>query len=106
MRIVASLASAEFDPVLLVLRNCEVAKALTGEKPIAAPTVVVAFGKDFGQQWMEPLTLEIEKELSATTLARRAYQQGVVLHDLVDHLEDPMLSDWYPNSNFVNLVQK
>jgi hypothetical protein len=106
MRIVASLASAEFDPVLLVLRNSEVAKALADETPIAAPKVVVAFGKDFGQQWMEPITLEIDKELSATMLARKAYQQGVVLYDLVDHLEDPTLSDWHPNSNFVKLLQK
>lgn len=102
----ASLASAEFDPVLLVLRNSEVSKALAGESPIAAPTVVMAFGKDFGQQWMEPLTLEIDKELNATTLARKAHQQGVVLLDLVDHLEDPMLSEWHPNSSFVKLVQK
>ena len=101
----ASLANAEFDPVLLVLRNSEVAKALAGETGIAASTIVTAYGKDFGQQWMEPLTLEIDKELNATSLARKAYQKGVVLHDLVDHLEDPMSSEWHPNSSFVKLVQ-
>lgn len=103
LRIAASLASCVQDePVLIVLQNEAVVGCFNGEQKA---DVIKAFGKDFGQQWMEPLQLTLEKEASALEAARQARKDKIILDDLVDHWESAV-EECYPNSAVTKCIEK
>ena len=103
LRIAASLASEKGEPVLMVLQNEAVAESLKGGD--TKEDVVKAFGKDFGQQWMEPLEVTLDKETGALDAARQAYQEQVVVNDLVDHWEvEATTTEWYPSAAVAKCV--
>jgi len=106
LRIAASLAAAnsQGEPVLVVLQNEAVADCLSGG---SKTDVIKAYGKDFGQQWMEPLDLSLESETKALEAARQAHKDKVALNDLVDHWEgDSADTEWYPSAAVAKCVEK
>jgi hypothetical protein len=102
LRIVASLAAAAAssgEPVLLVLRNGPLVKTVLqetlDEDASKSNNMILAFGKDFGQQWLQPVPIQIDQPAKACKTARDSFQNGnVVVVDLVDHWESPTAVDW------------
>ena len=86
LRVVATLASEEFEPVLLVVRNEELGDFISGTKGHAS-NAIKAYGKDFGGNWMEPLMVSVEEESEAAMAVRDAYRNGNKVSDLIDHWE-------------------
>jgi hypothetical protein len=105
LRIAASLGGANSDePVLLILQNQAVADCLNGDT--TDQHVLKAFGKDFGQQWMEPLNVSLESEVKALEAARQAHTDKVVLNDLVDHWKgESPTTEWYPSAAVAKCVE-
>lgn len=106
LRIVASLAAAATDgeePVLVVLQNEPLSQIARGYK--AASPAVQAFGKDFGQQWLEPLEVNITKEADAASAAQQAYKEAIPVPDLVDHWESSNV-EWLHNAALTKCVNK
>lgn len=97
LRIAASLASSLKDePILIVLQN-EAVSACLG-KGEGTADLIKAYGKDFGQQWMEPLELAIEKESGALEAAKQAHSEKIIVNDLVDQFEgESAKTEWYPS---------
>lgn len=103
LRMAANLAtgsdgSSKMDPVLLVLNNATVAGFLnnwksTGDNPIQG------YGRDFGDQWLEPVSTILAKHSGGFvgTIASKAFSNGTLVNDLVDHLDGLPASSWYPN---------
>ena len=54
LRVVANLSSKEKEPVLIILQNKAINQLAKGLGKFSAVSAIKAFGKDFGQQWMEP----------------------------------------------------
>lgn len=108
LRIVSSLASGnknQGEPVLCVLQNESLAKCLKGSSEGGAD-VIKAYGKDFGQQWLEPLKTVVTEETNAVNAAREARRQDILINDFVDHLEaDTASAIWYPNPDVEKLVK-
>lgn len=108
LRIATSLAAAtkeQGEPVLMVLQNQVVADCLNGKTENT--NVIKAYGKDFGQQWMEPLEISLEGEVKALEAAREALRDKVVLNDLVDHWEgNSAATEWYPSAAVAKCVEK
>jgi hypothetical protein len=107
LRIVANLASddASKEPVLLVLDNAVLAKCLTGKSDSSAP-IVKAFGKDFGQQWMEPLDkVAISSKVQAAA-ASAFSSDSIAIVDLVNHLEEDAAEEWMSNAALTKHVAK
>jgi hypothetical protein len=105
LRIAASLGSSvENEPVLIVLQNEAVAECFKGGK---YADVMKAFGKNFGQQWMEPLEVRLLKETSALEAARQAHKDEIVLNDLVDHWEGESAAvEWHPSVAVAECIEK
>jgi hypothetical protein len=93
LRIVANLDGDSADKVLLVLRNQEVGDIVNNESTKAS-SVVGAFGKDFGSQWMEPLEVTVSNEVDAAGSARKEYESTTAVTDLVDHWKSVTTSEW------------
>jgi hypothetical protein len=106
LRIAESLAAnIQGEPILVVMQNQVVAECLDGDMTKAG--VIKAYGKDFGQQWMEPLQVTLESEGKALEGARQAHKDKVVLNDLVDHWEgDTAAAEWYPSAAVAKCVEK
>lgn len=105
LRIAASLGAAGGDePVLIVLQNQAVADCLNGD---TSTSVIKAYGKDFGQQWMEPLEVSLQSEVKALEAAKQAHHdQKVVLNDLVDHWEGKSAAtEWFPSAAVAKCVE-
>lgn len=97
LRIAASLADASKDePVLIVLDNEELATCLRGENPKGS--VLKGLGKDFGQQWLEPLSLNVTNESKTHAAASSAFEGDIKVVDLVNHLDDDDHPDWPTNA--------
>lgn len=105
LRIAASLAgNTQGEPVLIVVQNEALADSLKGG---TRTDVIKAYGKDFGQQWMEPLDVSVESKAKALEAARQAHGDNVVLNDLVDHWEgDSAATVWYPSADVAKCVEK
>lgn len=103
LRIAASLAasSADGEPILIVLQNQAVAECLQGDSKM---DVIRAYGKDFGQQWKEPLEVSLESKTKALEAARQAHEDNVTLNDLVDSWDSA--TDWYPSTQVVKCIEK
>lgn len=107
LRIASGLATAssQGEPILIVLQNRAVAACLT-EEGKAGVRVLKAFGKDFGQQWMEPLDVSLESETQALEAARKAHSNKIAINDLVDHWEaDSPSAEWYPSASLAKYVE-
>jgi len=108
LRMVAALGADEtnnkLEPVLLVLSNVAVSACLQGKASIG--TTMAAFGKDFGQQWLEPAKCAVENAAGTSTAAKEGFLAAVQVNDLVDHFEGPEASTpWFPNAAVDKLVQ-
>ena len=109
LKIVSSLASGSGkEPALLVVRNDnDLAKVLLEGDEQALDSVVKAFGKNFGQQWLEPLTMSVDKKSSTSKAVQTAWKEKLPVVDLADHLEsDPKTSKWYPNDSLTRFVKQ
>ena len=106
LRIVANLETENFEPVLLVLNNSALAKFFSDPNDGSASELFNAFGKDFGKQWMEPLSLSLEKSGGVVEAAREACKEGLVVDDLVDHWEGSCSAEWDPSARLSELVEK
>lgn len=91
LRVVAGLASADSpDPILLVLDNDTIVKIRKGEEQ-TAEKIVSAFGKDFGNQWMEPLKHEVPDFGKAS---KAIASNAIEVKDLTDHWKAGASSEW------------
>ena len=106
LRIVANLETEDFEPVLLVLSNLALSKFFSDPNEGAASELFRAFGKDFGKQWMEPLSLALEKVGAIAESAREACREGIVVDDLVDHWEGSFSPEWNPSTDIAKIVDK
>ena len=106
LRSVANLETENFEPVLLVLNNSALAKFFSDPNDGSASELFNAFGKDFGKQWMEPLSLSLEKSGGVVEAAREACKEGLVVDDLVDHWEGSCSAEWDPSARLSELVEK
>ena len=93
LRIVANMEIDAEKPVLLVLRNKGIGQLVCGEEN-AVPSVVHAYGKDFGQQWMDPLELSVRQVAEATRAAKSLFEEGKFARDLIDHWAEGNSSEW------------
>jgi hypothetical protein len=76
---------------LLVLNNQAIVD-LVLEKENSPKDAVMAFGKDFGLQYMEPLTLNVSDVNKATKASSNI--NNIQVRDLVDHWEAGTSSEW------------
>jgi hypothetical protein len=93
LRIAANLATDSNEPVLLVLRNEIIGQLINGEET-SASAAIQAFGKNFGQQWMDPLEVSVLQETDATRATKELHEEGTSINDLVDHWQNGASSDW------------
>jgi len=96
LRIVASLAICE--PVLLFLNN-ETIIDLLGKNECLVSNAILAYGKDFGMQWMEPLELKVLNESNAEKVIDAIFKDKMKINDLVDHWDEGTSSEWTSASN-------
>lgn len=95
LRIAASLANgdAATSPVLVVLNNEGIAKVVEGkEENVPSETIITVYGKDFGEQWMEPLTHNVSDFSKAVKAI--VTNKNTPIKDLVDHWEAGTSSEW------------
>ena len=94
LRIAASLETDDsIEPVLIVLENEGIGRIACGEAK-SVDSVVQAFGKDFGKQWMEPLEVMIQQGDKSATATQQAYRKGISISDLTDHWKTTDKSEW------------
>lgn len=108
LKIVSSLGngSNKKEPVLVVVRNDELAEVLKGTES-ALDSVVKALGKDFGQQWLEPLSLSFSNKYGTAKAVSSAFAEKISVMDLVDHFEgDPKTSKWPHNDALTRFVKQ
>ena len=104
MRMAANLATDSIESTLIMVHNANLAKCLREEGK--ADGVLNAYGKDFGQQYMEPLETTVEGATGAAQAAQEAFKQALTMNDLVHHLDQPASSSWYTNRDISKLVDK
>lgn len=93
LRMAANLAAdGRGEPTLIVIQNAALTTAFKGEGK--ADDVLKAFGKDLGQQWIEPLGLSVESASDALKQAKDSVAKGEELNDFVDHLEGDGFLPW------------
>lgn len=104
LRIASSMATTDnVEPILVVLDNEGLVACLKGE---SQSNVMNGFGKDFGQQWMEPLPLKVISEPKARAAAKSAFDEGIRVVDLVNHMDDESFPDWISNAALTKHVAK
>jgi Uncharacterised protein family (UPF0172) len=104
LRIASNMATIDnAEPVLIVLDNEGLVACLKGE---STPNVMKALGKDFGQQWMEPLALKVISEPKARAAAKSAFAEGIQVVDLANHMDDESFPDWISNAALTKHVAK
>ena len=109
MSTIASTTTPSHEPVLLVLQNNSLGSFVKGGDS-AASSIAKAFGKDFGQQWLQPIEgVTLQDSVVASRATREALQQDLILHDFVDHVdeeeEEESKVEWYPNPEIVKVIQ-
>lgn len=112
LRMAAQLSTSSVESVLLVVQNEKLAQLLTQEAPANTNTttyqsMVKAFGRDFGNQWLDPIvSLTVDQPdtvAKALSHAMRLENAATFVSDLEDHFDDPTVL-WYPNSKLNALV--
>jgi|UPI000581A15F hypothetical protein len=101
LRMTANLATGTIEPTLIVLQNGPLSKCLGGEGK--ADGVLQAFGKDFGQQYLESVETAVQDGPKASRAVQEAFKDSTKLEDLEDHLKGPQHASWYPSSALSNL---
>lgn len=108
----AATASGEQEPILLVVQNKELAAAFKGTVTAVDSTnqsFVKALVRDFGNQWLDPVTTVMEQPKDVATAIQQAAKQGIMVSDLIDHFEEiassPAPSSWYPNREVSALIK-
>jgi Uncharacterised protein family (UPF0172) len=97
---------------LLVLQNAAIGPCLQGKGPTNANDVIKALGKDFGDQYLDPSSIDmvVENGEAACRAVAQAYKANIGCNDLVDHFHGgPASTLWYPNTelnDFLVLTQK
>jgi Uncharacterised protein family (UPF0172) len=88
LKVVAGLASGDDkkEPALVVLVNNELDKVMH-ESDRKLVDLFKALGKDFGQQWLEPVGIQLKNEASIKAAVSNALTNGVSVTDLMDHFE-------------------
>jgi len=104
MRMAANFATESIESTLIMVNNANLAECLRGKGKNDG--ILIAHGKDFGQQYMEPLETIVEGVAGAVKAVQEAIKRVVTLNDLVDHLDQPASSSWYPNKDISTLVDK
>lgn len=117
LRMAANLASAEanedddcnnvMDPILLVLHNKPITERIQlNSKATTNEQLLQCYGRDFGNQWLDPIKTKIinngGESLAVSTL-ERALEQGILVNDLVDHLDGSTSTTWFPNTDVMDL---
>jgi len=103
LRIAASLATDKNDSVLLLLSNEGLGQCLRGDT--TRVPVIKAFGRDFGDQWLEPLEVTVAQEIKSIEVARNAFASKLDVLDLVDHW-DRSTPSWFVNDDLPKLLAK
>jgi hypothetical protein len=103
LRIAANLATESEDSVLLLISNEGLGQCLRGDK--TRSSVITALGRDFNEQWLEPLELNMTEEGKAMEAAKAAFSAKLDVPDLVDHW-DHSTSTWFTNDPLAKLVAK
>lgn len=111
LKIVSSLGSSNGsnnkEPALLVVRNDELDKLIAEGSEAALDSVVKAFGKDFGKQWLEPLSLSFSNKSGTAKSVQSAFAEKIPVMDLVDHFAgDPRTSKWPNNDSLTRFVKQ
>ena len=108
LKIVSSLGNgSNKEPALLVVRNDELAKVISEGSEAALDSVVKAFGKDFGKQWLEPLSLSFSNKSGTAKAVQSAFADKIPVMDLVDHFAgDPKTSKWPNNDSLTRFVKQ
>lgn len=109
LRMVAALGAdaSKPEPALIVLQNEALTKCLQQQGTEQVDAVIQAFGKDFGQQWLESIPVKVQDTANATRAAKEGLESNVQVNDLMDHFEGPASSTpWYPNKELSSLVSK
>lgn len=102
LRLAASLETGGVEPTLVVLQNKELATWIESGNGKAA----VAYGKDFGGQYLEPLETVLAKSESAQQAVTKAISAGVSVMDLVDHYDGDGKDVYGKNAALTDLVQQ
>lgn len=85
---------------LLVLQNSAIGPCLQGKSTTTAKDVVKALGKDFADQYLNPVdNMVIDDGEKACRAVEKAYKAKILCNDLVDHLSGPPSTPWYPNTD-------
>jgi Uncharacterised protein family (UPF0172) len=105
LRMAANLATAAVEPVLLVVQNAALAAVVKGSADSTTQSALKALGRDFGNQWLDPIQTVMEKPSETAKAIQQAVEQGIVLPDLIDHFEDSESSSWYRNKEIRALVK-
>jgi Uncharacterised protein family (UPF0172) len=117
LRMAAQLSSSTVESILLVVHNLSLAALVVSQSTatatstvgsnVVAESLLRAYGRDFGNQWMAPISnLVVEQpESVAKAIAQLAPNFAAVV-DLMDHLEsedDKGDSGWlFPNQTAVS----
>lgn len=124
LRMVANLAASPsaVEPILLVVQNSALAAAVAAVKTetddrtsTSTPPepIIHALKRDFGNQWLDPISTVIldqpKDTVASAEMIQQAVKQGIIVADLIDHFEDNNTSDktassWYPNKEILALV--
>ena len=87
---------------LIVLQNAAIVASLKGESK-APGDMVQALGKDFGKQWLDPISSRVDNASKGIEAIKQALEEEIVVSDLKDHYETD--ATWYPNEELCKLVQ-
>ncbi|CAB9509251.1 membrane protein complex subunit 9 [Seminavis robusta] len=109
LKIVAGLASSddkEKEPALVVLRNKDLDKIVLDNERSMIDSFQ-ALGKDFGQQWLKPLSTGIDNEETIKAGVKKALKGEINIEDLIDHFEaeSSKKSRWFPNDSLKALLK-
>lgn len=99
LRMVSCLAEAskEMDPTLLVLNNQALSAFIKSDKNTVTD-LIQAFGRDFGDQWLSSVSISMSNDPTDIKSLRNQISSGVVMNDLLDHLNGSAPLSWDPNN--------
>ena len=103
LRIAANLATDKNDSVLLIISNEGIGQCLRGDK--ATVPVFKALGRNYSDEWLQPIDLLVTQETKAREAAKEAFASKLDIPDLVDHWNNST-PNWFTNDALAKLVAK
>ena len=103
LRIAANLATDKKDSVLLLLSNEGIGQCIRGDKITISE--IKALGRDFSDEWLQPLELTLTQETQAREAANEAFALKLEIPDLVDHWNNST-PNWFTNNALTTLMAK